>query len=168
MSDFDHVEHAVLRRLVAYWLDIRGARRMPSRRDIDPVEIPWALPYVWLTDYLPNEDKFRYRLAGEDVNAVFGRSLAGASLDDIVLPQDRDAVHALYRRVLSDPAILYTSGHVYLASDKPALGERIALPLATGGDVADGMFGATIYELRSMDSVTEDIVGRHDAVFTPI
>jgi hypothetical protein len=57
--------------LIAYWFDKRGERLMPARGDIDPVEISWALGRIWLGDYLAEGDRFRYRLAGEKINAFY-------------------------------------------------------------------------------------------------
>ena len=37
---------AYLRKGLAYWQGKCGARRMPRRGDIDPVEMPDLLPYV--------------------------------------------------------------------------------------------------------------------------
>lgn len=83
-QDFGHVTHTVLRRLIAHWLDKRSQRAMPSRYDIDPIEIPWALEWIWLCDYRPEDRRFRFRLAGEQVNAFWGSNIGGCYLDEIV------------------------------------------------------------------------------------
>src|SRR3546814_15597530 len=53
-----------LLRLLDYWRAQRRGRPMPSRKDIDPTEIPWALGRVFLVDYSPQEG-VRYRPRSE-------------------------------------------------------------------------------------------------------
>src|SRR3546814_1952574 len=55
-----------LLRLLGYWRSKRSGRAMPSRRDVDPTEIPWALSRIFLVDYSA-QDGFRYRLAGSEI-----------------------------------------------------------------------------------------------------
>src|SRR3546814_19869806 len=74
---FECIGDPLLRRLGDYWLSLRAGRPMPSRRDIDPAAMPWALPYVYLVDCLtdagPGADggrwRYRYRVAGEAIRS---------------------------------------------------------------------------------------------------
>ena len=61
-----------LRRLFDYWRVQRQGRPMPTRGDIDPLDIGWALSRIFLVDYIPAEGLV-YRLAGADIASVFGR-----------------------------------------------------------------------------------------------
>lgn len=61
----------------AYWQSKLAGRAMPSRRDIDPVEIPSLLSYVLLTDVLRDPLDFRYRLVGTAVRAISHRDYTG-------------------------------------------------------------------------------------------
>src|SRR3546814_7434576 len=54
-----------LRILMEHYLEVRGDRRMPSRRDIDALRLGPALPIIWMSEYEPAAGTFRYRLAGE-------------------------------------------------------------------------------------------------------
>jgi hypothetical protein len=60
-----------LRAAFEYWSGKRQGRAMPSRRDLDPCDIPRLLPNIVLVDvqHEPTLD-FRYRLIG---SAVFDR-----------------------------------------------------------------------------------------------
>src|SRR3546814_14193961 len=62
---FECIGDPLLRRLGDYWLSLRAGRPMPSRRDIDPAAMPWALPYVHLvaclTDVGPGADRSEER-----------------------------------------------------------------------------------------------------------
>ena len=51
-----------LKRLYCYWTERRGAKRYPSRDDIDPLDLGYALGRVSLVDVLENPRRYRYRL----------------------------------------------------------------------------------------------------------
>jgi hypothetical protein len=53
-----------LRDAFAYWDRKRAGRAMPSRADIDPIEIPALLPFLMLIDVIAAPPDFRYRLIG--------------------------------------------------------------------------------------------------------
>ena len=59
--DLSVVQHRDLRRLADYWLIKRTGRIMPTRGDIDPTDIPWALSRLYLVDYDLASSRFRYR-----------------------------------------------------------------------------------------------------------
>lgn len=55
---------------------------MPSRADIDPVEIPTLLPYVMLIDVVEPLD-FRYRLIGGEARSIMRRNYTGRLFSEI-------------------------------------------------------------------------------------
>src|SRR5262249_55061756 len=59
----------------------RGQRRMPSRQDIDPTEIPKLLRNVMLIDVFRDPLKFRYRLVGTRVVDATGENRTGKCFD---------------------------------------------------------------------------------------
>jgi hypothetical protein len=132
-----------LRTLLKHYLDVRGARRLPSRRDIDAVRLGPVLPIIWISEYVPCAGTFRYRLAGEEVNEIWGRSVAGRLLSDIVQPERFKATNDAFLRVIGEDLALIASGSVYRCTDRIGLGERLVLPLSSDGVTADGLIGAT-------------------------
>jgi len=116
-DSFGHVENRILGRLIGYWFDKRGARAMPALGDVDPVEIPWALGRIWLCDYVSESGRFRYRLAGEFINAFWGRNIAGKHLDEIVPPDRLKSVTKKVRRVRDGPAIVHDRVSLSLADE---------------------------------------------------
>jgi hypothetical protein len=151
------IAEPLLRRLADYWLSRRAGRLMPSRGDIDPLDIPWALPHLFLIDCIADAGRgadggrwrYRYRLAGEEIEGVlrrgtFGRhSLRGVWLDEFVGPQHIGAVMARWRPLPEDGCIVYMQGMVYRTAECFARGGRLMLPLAEqpGGPVT-GLIGA--------------------------
>lgn len=155
-----------------HYLDVRGDRSMPSRHDIDALRLGPVLPFIWLSDYEAARDTFRYRLAGEEVNAVFGARITGLLLSDMVKGERFTAVNGLFLRVIREKMALHAEGPVYRCTDRMTLGERLVLPLSNDGAVADGLVGVTVrgesvdltsaaanaeqvYNFTSVDQLTE-------------
>ncbi|UEM24468.1 PAS domain-containing protein (plasmid) [Skermanella mucosa] len=56
---------SIIREALGYWESKLAGRRMPARRDFDPVfEIPHLLPWIMLVDVLRDPLDFRYRVIG--------------------------------------------------------------------------------------------------------
>lgn len=138
-----------LRRLVSYWLSKRGDRVVTRRADIDPVEMVWILPYVWLFDYEAVSHRFRCRLAGEAILATYAVNIVGKYLDEIRPMEVWPDIEALYTAVVLGPAIGYISGHAYQRTPHRAIyAERIVLPLSTDdGETVHMVLGATLWRV---------------------
>jgi hypothetical protein len=145
LTAFAHVRNERLRRLLEHWLARRGDRLAPLRTSIDPTELGPILPSVWLCDFLPAEQRFRMRLAGEDINQLYGRNVSQCYFEDIIAPAMLPDVLRRYRRVVSEPAILHCGGHIYLASNRSEVGERLVLPLADESGAIVHVIGASMY-----------------------
>lgn len=72
-----------LRTAFAYWDAKRNGHLMPSRSDIDPVEIPALLPYVMLIDVLSGPLDFRYRLIGTAARNISRRDYTGLRFSEL-------------------------------------------------------------------------------------
>ncbi|EWY37058.1 hypothetical protein N825_21675 [Skermanella stibiiresistens SB22] len=69
---------------LAYWEGKRSDRRMPARRDLDPVlEVPRLLPWLILVDVLRKPLDFRYRLIGSGVVDRSGRNNTGKLISEL-------------------------------------------------------------------------------------
>ena len=132
-----------------YWRDKRDGRDMPSRRDIDPIDIGRRLSKLFLIDFEPPE-KFIYRLTGTDIAEVFGRSnLKGVPLDEAVSSERAAAITNRWLPLVTRRAVLCMKGHVYQSVDRIPDGERIMMPLSDedGGPVT-GLVGMTVCDWR--------------------
>ena len=138
-----------------YWRSKRSGRNLPSRADIDPIEIPWALPWTFLMDYEAPET-FRYRLAGQELADVFGRNLKGCTLKDVLSAEALPSVTERWMPLVDARAVICMKGMVYEAKDRLPIGERIMLPLADepGGPVT-GLIGMTVYTWVPEDALPE-------------
>ncbi|WP_443748522.1 motility/cell cycle regulatory protein MopJ [Asticcacaulis solisilvae] len=71
-----------------YWKGLRRRGRLPSRADIDPMQIKRRLPTISLIDVLdPNPDSdavyFRQRLAGTELFDAYGQEITGMTFNKI-------------------------------------------------------------------------------------
>ncbi|HWT97981.1 MAG TPA: PAS domain-containing protein [Terriglobales bacterium] len=139
--------------IARHWGEARNGKRMPAWRDIDPVKIAPYLPIVWSWRYDRENDTFIGRLAGDAINRTFGKSLRGARLQDFFSPDGFPKVYQRHMRIIGDPAFSRDHGAVFHHVDGVGLGERIVMPLAEDGEHADGVFGATTYDLSQIAPV---------------
>jgi hypothetical protein len=92
-------------RLHDYWQELRAARAMPARRDIDAVQVWSLLPYIHVSEWHENPDRVRYRVAGTEVVASIGKEISGHWLTDFHTdPKDVDETMRLYRQVIAQRA----------------------------------------------------------------
>ncbi|RVU38711.1 PAS domain-containing protein [Hwanghaeella grinnelliae] len=132
-------------RFFDYWRSKRTGRGLPSRRDIDPIEIPWALPWIFLMDYEVPET-FRFRLAGQELVDVFGRRLKGSTLKDVLSDEVFPQVTERWLPLVNSRAAICMKGMVYEVKGRLPIGERIVLPLADEPDgPVTGLAGVTIF-----------------------
>jgi hypothetical protein len=148
LDSFAHVKDERLRRLLRHWLECRGGGLAPKRSVIDPTAIGPILSSVWMCDYLPDERRFRMRLAGEDINRVYGRNVTQCTFEEIITPALLPDLMRRYRRVVEEPAIMHCAGNIYLASDRSDVGERLVLPLADDSGAIRHVIGASVYRME--------------------
>ena len=139
-------------------MDIRGKELVPLRSQLDPVVIGPDLKYVWLYDYLPAEDSYKCRLAGEHIQDSHKRRLADLLIDEIYSPDVAAFVKGYWDTVRDKPAVIY--GTAKREGDHSILqSERIMLPLCDmEGDVRQ-ILGMSIYDF---DKELDDHIHRID------
>ncbi len=117
-----------------YWQAKRGDRPMPARADLDPIDIPAALPNLILIDVLPPSGRLRVRLAGTWIVKQFDRDYTGRYLDEIDFGEAQDEIVREYsaaaagaRPVCSDHWHRNLGGEIFDL-------ERLILPLSEDGE----------------------------------
>lgn len=63
------------------------------------------MPVICSWKYDRAEDSFTGRLAGENINAIFGKSLRGARMEDFFKDWNYPAIFLRHKRVVCDPCI---------------------------------------------------------------
>ncbi len=140
----------VLEELEQYWRDLRGARRIPVRSDVDPVRIDSALPYSFILDRVA-PGVGRLRVAGQKLSSFVGMDARGMPLTAFFTADARDMVMEHTETVFSRPALVELPLMSVRSLGRPRLtGKMLLLPLlgpdgtvsrALGAILTDGMIG---------------------------
>ena len=139
----DTIEDDRLRRLLDYWESRRAGRTMPARRDIDPVEIGYALGYILLVEVHHDPLRFRYRLVGTRTPRRHGLDLTGTWVDELPYPQLRAELQANYAVLVARRATAAIKRDEQLDGNRLRW-EVLALPLAADGETVDMLMIAVI------------------------
>ncbi|MCG8596810.1 MAG: PAS domain-containing protein [Kiloniellales bacterium] len=85
-----------------YWQERRRDRNMPSRADIDPLDIPDLLPQVFLVNVSREPLEFRYRLLGTQIVRHSAADYTGKSLQDLPKQCPPSRIWSLFQRVVEE------------------------------------------------------------------
>ncbi|WP_420404569.1 PAS domain-containing protein [Nisaea sp.] len=126
--------------LFEHWMSLWSPGTVPLRRRIDPTAFPTALPHSWIYRYEADGD-FRCVLAGEMINAAWGRSIKGMTSREII-GDDHEEAHPRWLTVINRPAILYlTQSELRM----PKKSERLVLPVAEHDGSIRAVLGISCY-----------------------
>jgi len=143
----DSLPHPQLVALFDYWEGKRADRRWPTRGDIDPVEMRFALGNIDLIEITYDPVVFRFRISGSNIDRAEGFNMQGKTLDEYPLPQHRETVRRKYLEVLEIGAPDYEELERYDEGRTVRYG-RLILPLSDCGSRID-MFLIGRYALKS-------------------
>jgi hypothetical protein len=136
-----------LERAYRYWLDKAAGRPMPSRADIDPIEIPKLLPHVMLVERL-DDGRYRYRLIGTENARAHGINATGRFLDE-VLPGPDYAAHVLglYDECVERRRALYSECLFFSpARREPERHTKVLfMPLSPDGETVNMIFVIQVF-----------------------
>jgi hypothetical protein len=86
-----------------YWLALRGERRFPARRDIEPTDIPHLLAGILMLDVHYEPLDFEYRLIGGDIVARSGL-LKGKRVREAALRNPASTAYENYSAAAAPPS----------------------------------------------------------------
>lgn len=133
----------ILGALYRYWNLRRGTRRMPDRRDIDPIDLgPSLLPHLGLMDIVDGGARVRYRLLGTNIVERWGRDPTGRFMDEVMSGTYGAYIHSLYRTLVQACAPVFSESLFRWDAEGYLRARRLYLPLTHGGtDVAIALIG---------------------------
>jgi hypothetical protein len=139
--------HPKMIRLYEYWRKkAPGPGLLPSRRDIDPTDIPALLDNIWMLDVVGEPRRFRFRLIGDAMQRKGIPGRPGEFVDQFFSPGIADERMAALHAVASARQPSWARGRPQLAhrTQIDEL-ERILLPLASDGRAVDVLLCLTVF-----------------------
>jgi hypothetical protein len=104
--------------IFAHWDGKRGARRMPSRTDIDPVDLRALVNNIALYDVVEPGPLYRARLVGSDIVEFDGRNTTGEWVGTGKPPELVAQITGMLTDIVTSSAPRFRSGLVYWNRDK--------------------------------------------------
>jgi len=131
------------RDVFAYWQGKFHGDRLPGRADIDPLELRPFLGRIALIDVIREGDalRFRYRLMGVRIVALFGHDFTGNFIEDALSPDRFDSVNAAFTGVVKTGQPHFWEIPVPAPDRDFRSLRRLLLPLASDGVTVDMLFG---------------------------
>jgi hypothetical protein len=126
--------------LYHYWNARRGARSMPGRVDIDPLEMRQWLPRITLVDVNP-DGGFIYRLVGTKIVDLLGMDPTGRPIDWSWPEASAASLLDSYREVVETRAPVICHQICEWRDDDEPSAWALRLPLSSGGSDVDVVLG---------------------------
>lgn len=140
------IEHPKLQQLFDYWESKRGARTMPARADIDPLDLSFIIGNVILIDVIQGDPlQFRIRLHGTNLTERVGYELTGKMLDELPQVEFRELSRLSFTKVSSTGKPLQARRDRIL-DERPRRYETIILPLSGDDARVDMLLCGLIYD----------------------
>ena len=133
MQDWQQRCHPDILRFFAYWQSKCRGRAMPSRADIDPVEIVEFLPNITLVDVVEDDRRFVYRLVGTAEVELRGNDPTGKSVAEAYFGAVPADALDRYEAVCETCAPLYEEDD-FQAVDRYVSEANLFLPLSDDGN----------------------------------
>jgi hypothetical protein len=165
----------ILGALYRYWNRRRGQRRMPDRRDIDPLELgPALLPHLGLMDIVEGARRVRYRLLGTAIVERFGLDPTGKFMDEVMSGSYSEYIHGLYRQLVNAGAPVFSESVFRWDAEGYLRTRRIYLPLTHGGDhvaialIGQVFLGPAVHSVQPYTAIVERVpIETHSEVIEP-
>jgi len=137
----DKIDEQDLRHLYFYWLSKKTNRFPPPRSVIEPTEIRSLLPSLFIIEVDHDAERFRYRLAGAEVEALVQARLHGLWLDEALRSPLREFFDDAFCTAAFDRKVQYRRNTLHLAGRPYIRYSRILLPLSNTGERIDHLLG---------------------------
>ncbi|WP_321397597.1 PAS domain-containing protein [Emcibacter sp.] len=128
--------------LYDYWLSKKGDRLMPSRKDINPIDMPALLPHLIMLEVHGNPPQYRVRLTGTRVDTVLGRSLRNVWAHDI---PDSEGLRSRFDWLVEHKRSYYSEDRLLFAAKEHRFYSCLVCPLSSDGENVDMILSSNDY-----------------------
>lgn len=122
--------HESVRAIYRYWHGKRNGRLMPSRRDVDPLEMKSWLAHVMLVDVAPSEPRYVYRLVGTGEVTQRRRDPTGRPVSEAFFAETAEEALACYETVAQSCKPYFFNAPYMTPHGRMAHDDIIFLPLS--------------------------------------
>ncbi len=143
------IKHPKLQQLFDYWESKRGQRKMPSRADIDPLDMSFIIGNLILVDVIAGTPLgFRIRLHGTNLTERVGYDLTGKMLAELPQVEFRDLSRLSFTKVSNTGRPLCAVRDRVL-DDRALRYETVILPLSGDDAQVDMLLCGLVYDDES-------------------
>jgi len=143
---FDHQADPVLGGVLAHWVNIRGARSMPARRDLVLRDIRRLLPHVQLVDVADGGTRFQHRLVGTKLVEMFGEEYTKKYLDELLTGVRYELMASLYTDVSRFKRPIFLRNLYRVPRGIEIITNRIYLPLSNDSETVTMILCAITFD----------------------
>jgi hypothetical protein len=140
--------HPRIRALYEYWMVKRGVRNMPSRTDIDPLDLPSYLPGIVMVDVEYEPFSLIYRLVGTREAEARGQDPTGRSVFEAWDGRSLEDVLENYRQCIARKGPLYDADRTLDPERNWLEAGTVFLPLSDDGETVNKILIYTEYKDR--------------------
>lgn len=134
--------HDDLWQFLAYWRE-KAARRLPRRREIDPLAIARLLPRILLLDVEP--DDFRFSLVGEEITMRYGQ-IKAKSLRELMSGPELELTLEEHRLCVVTRLPVYSQNTLESASrGDQQIYQRLLTPFGTDDGAVTCLAGIMVF-----------------------
>lgn len=138
---FDELQFAEVRAGYEFWQELRGARRFPSRDDVQPRKVAGLLRHMMLVKVLDNAEDFLLKIVGDEVAWSYCAPLNNRLMSEVEaeLPNTTRRYFEIYRHVArtGEPLAVRVAVGFETQETKFTQAETICLPLGPDDDCID-------------------------------
>jgi len=130
---------------LAYWNRLRRDRRMPTRGDVDPVDLRALLQHVYLID-VEGPSRYRYRVIGQDIIDNLKDNATGKLVDSDLFGDGAAEILRMYDHVVLNGVPVINRGRAFWVDNSWRRYVSLILPLSPDGTTVDKIMGVMEFE----------------------
>ncbi len=156
------MKHSNTRALYDYWNKLRRGNIAPQRGDINPSEIKWLLPSMFILEFR-GEDNFPITLAGTHLCDHYDRELRDLNLCNFWHGQECTSLARVLHSVVEEGAVGVIGFNAYSNNDRSLKMEMIAMPLRSPAGKPPRIIGnIAAFEKPAWAGRDDEKIVRHD------
>jgi hypothetical protein len=137
--------HPNLLRLLAYWRSKQMGGSMPSRADIDPLEMKEWLGNLVLVEFFGEVSRYRVRVDGTNVAEIGGLGRTGKGSESLTSEIERELLFKQYATVFDHHVPAYYETEFTNSEGRFLRESKLLLPLSADGTTVNMILAGIYY-----------------------